>query len=107
MNSFKNHDKFRNLVYKNFSVNYPSIISIIFKRFNYLNLLVCGMKTPNGISNIINGTNAVRGDYPWHVGIYNTAKELICGGAIIDESIVLSGRNYYIIHTKNLHTEKY
>lgn len=50
--------------------------------------------TPKGVPLVVGGTMAMRGDVPWHAGIYYgnvTHYDQICGGSLISETVVLSG----------------
>lgn len=54
--------------------------------------LVCGQKRPKGTANVIGGRNATKGDYPWQIGVYRSStKQHICGGAVINQRVVVSG----------------
>jgi hypothetical protein len=51
---------------------------------------------------IDNGKTAQVGTAPWNVGVYrfnkdNSNYDLICGGSLIAENIVISGKNYSCI----------
>ncbi|KYB29441.1 hypothetical protein TcasGA2_TC031984 [Tribolium castaneum] len=54
--------------------------------------LKCGQKsTRNNPTLIVNGTNAIRGDYPWQVALYNkTSKVLLCGGSLLNQRVILT-----------------
>ncbi|KAF2880721.1 hypothetical protein ILUMI_25463 [Ignelater luminosus] len=57
---------------------------------------ICGQKRPDGVPNVIGGENATKGDYPWHVGIYEaSSKNNICGGSLISARIVISAAHCF------------
>lgn len=63
--------------------------------------LECGVVVSRAQMLISGGTAVQEGDFPWHVGIYRrlqTSLQYICGGSIISEKLVLSGRANVIIH---------
>lgn len=53
---------------------------------------VCGEKVPKGVTNIIGGQLAKIGEYPWQVGVYNSDRSHICGGSLLSQRVVLSGK---------------
>ncbi|KPI99232.1 Putative vitellogenin receptor [Papilio xuthus] len=58
----------------------------------------CGRVTPEGEFLIINGTNAERGELPWHAGIYLKAASpymQICGGSLVTTNAVLSAAHCF------------
>ncbi|KAJ8705493.1 hypothetical protein PYW08_012539 [Mythimna loreyi] len=58
----------------------------------------CGRVTPDGEPLIIDGRQAMRGELPWHVGIYRKTVEIylqICGGSIITNDVVISAAHCF------------
>ncbi|KAF2893179.1 hypothetical protein ILUMI_12995 [Ignelater luminosus] len=54
-------------------------------------LPVCGLKRPRGIPDPVDSNLVRRGDFPWHVGIYDAkTKSNICGGTLISLRAVVS-----------------
>ncbi|KAJ3665177.1 hypothetical protein Zmor_000686 [Zophobas morio] len=52
---------------------------------------VCGQKTVEPTTLILNGTNVTKGDYPWQVALYNKGdRNLICGGSLLSQKVVLT-----------------
>ncbi|XP_059044799.1 modular serine protease-like [Achroia grisella] len=58
----------------------------------------CGRVTPQGDTLAIGGQNAVRGELPWHAGIYKkttTPYMQICGGSIVRPNVVISAAHCF------------
>ncbi|XP_068626102.1 modular serine protease-like [Battus philenor] len=58
----------------------------------------CGKITPEGEFLIIEGRNAVRGELPWHAGIYTKATTpymQICGGSLVRTNVVISAAHCF------------
>ncbi|KOB71019.1 Pattern recognition serine proteinase [Operophtera brumata] len=58
----------------------------------------CGRVTPNGTGLVVGGTAAMRGELPWHAGIYSTTTDpylQICGGSLISNNVVLSAAHCF------------
>lgn len=53
-------------------------------------LLVCGQEFVNIRPLVIGGVEVKQGKYPWQATIY-LENEQICGGALINRKVVLSG----------------
>jgi hypothetical protein len=54
---------------------------------------VCGQKSVNAQTLIVNGKPVKKGDYPWQVALYTlNDKELICGGSLLNQRVVLTGK---------------
>ncbi|KAJ3649363.1 hypothetical protein Zmor_021113 [Zophobas morio] len=53
---------------------------------------ICGQKVVDATQLIVNGTNVVKGDYPWQVALYSKMHNnlLICSGSLISPRIVLT-----------------
>jgi hypothetical protein len=52
---------------------------------------VCGQKSVNAQTLIVNGKPVKKGDYPWQVALYTlNDKELICGGSLLNQRVVLT-----------------
>lgn len=59
---------------------------------------ICGVQTPKAQQFIVQGHEANITEAPWNVAIYKTSgfgKELICGGTIITERIVISASHCF------------
>lgn len=44
---------------------------------------------------IIGGRHSLKGEYPWHIGIYDkdaNVKKIVCGGSLISSTVVLTGK---------------
>lgn len=56
----------------------------------------CGTLIPKGQALVIKGYTANQGEFPWHAGIYHrlneTVLEQVCGGTLISEKVVISGK---------------
>jgi hypothetical protein len=63
---------------------------------------VCGTRNPKGKPFISNGIETKVGEFPWHVGIYrysdNGTLQQVCGGSLINPSMVLTGMLAVITH---------
>ncbi|KAJ8705494.1 hypothetical protein PYW08_012540 [Mythimna loreyi] len=58
----------------------------------------CGRVTPDGVALIIDGRQAMRGELPWHVGIYRKTTNpytQICGGSLVTNSVVISAAHCF------------
>lgn len=56
--------------------------------------IVCGKVYNKVMPLILNGGNASFGTAPWNAGVYEN-NEMICGGTLISENIVVSGKILY------------
>jgi hypothetical protein len=57
---------------------------------------VCGQKSIPSTALIVKGDTTNKGEFPWQVAIYQRrgnpeTKQLICGGTLISERIILTG----------------
>ncbi|RZB39484.1 Trypsin domain containing protein, partial [Asbolus verrucosus] len=62
-------------------------------RYYLTGIITCGVKSVQATTLIVHGNNVTRSDYPWQVAIYRTnatKKELICGGTLINQRIILT-----------------
>lgn len=79
----------------------PGSLNIYFH--TYTNLFsVCGLKSVSTTPLIVGGNVAKPGEYPWQVSIYSIygkelAKELSCGGSLLNERVILTGRCSIIV----------
>jgi secreted trypsin-like serine protease len=65
------------------------------KKFVKNHFLVCGQKSTPSAALIVKGDIANKGEFPWQVAIYRRrgnpeTKQLICGGTLISERIILT-----------------
>ncbi|XP_037299562.1 modular serine protease isoform X2 [Manduca sexta] len=74
----------------------------------------CGKVTPVGTQLIMGGQSAVRGELPWHTGIYSKVQsdnimryKQICGGSLISRTVVLSAAHCFWDGDQPLPAEKY
>ncbi|KOB76914.1 Hemolymph protein 14, partial [Operophtera brumata] len=69
----------------------------------------CGRITPDGKKLVVGGTSVKRGELPWHAGIYDKATNpymQICGGSLISNNVVLSGKFNISISTTSCYQVK-
>ncbi|XP_041968433.1 uncharacterized protein LOC121725497 [Aricia agestis] len=58
----------------------------------------CGRLTPGGMELVIGGRAAIRGEVPWHAGIYRLMSSNyshICGGSIVSTTVVISAAHCF------------
>ena len=65
----------------------------LFSHFiEFLEISVCGRAYRDIDTLISGGTEERSGDSPWHAAIYDWEKILICGGTIIHEKLIVTGK---------------
>ncbi|XP_063923461.1 uncharacterized protein LOC135137673 isoform X2 [Zophobas morio] len=66
-------------------------------------ILDCGLNKYNDPAMVINGTDAKKWAYPWQVAIYDkNTKDLICGGSLLSENVVLTAAHCVLISDYSL-----
>lgn len=63
----------------------------------FLKLLVCGIKSVKAQTLIVNGNNVTKGDGKQQFSVVNSKKKLICSGSLINQKVILTGKNDFLV----------